>query len=172
MSSERVSGSELEVMRTPFGDVKVILSSGIIKRIFLPFEDVNVEGISKREGGVAETLKRHLEGEETELVKRIDESQLTEFQKRVFSILLNIPRGRVTSYRALAEALRSHPRAIARALARNPFPLLIPCHRVVHSDGSLGGYKGGGEMKRWLLEIEGVEILNGRVYQRLILTKL
>jgi len=55
-------------------------------------------------------------------------------------------------------------RAVGNALARNPFPLIIPCHRAVRFDGSLGGYAGGVRMKKMLLELEGVEFdRHGRV---------
>jgi methylated-DNA-[protein]-cysteine S-methyltransferase len=58
----------------------------------------------------------------------------------------------------------SAARAVGRALATNPFPIIIPCHRAVRSDGSLGGYQGGLAMKRALLEMEGVEFdARGRV---------
>lgn len=80
------------------------------------------------------------------------------FQRRVLRAEYEIPRGRVSSYRLLAGrlGLPGGARAVGRALATNPFPLVIPCHRVVRSDGGLGGYQGGAPMKRALLEMEGV----------------
>jgi methylated-DNA-[protein]-cysteine S-methyltransferase len=69
-----------------------------------------------------------------------------------------IPRGRVMSYGGLAGRI-GHPRAaraVGTALARNPFPLIIPCHRTIQADGTLGGFGGGLKMKRALLEMEGV----------------
>jgi len=84
------------------------------------------------------------------------------FQRRVLLETMRIPRGRVTSYGALAEAIRAPgaARAVGSALARNPFPLIIPCHRVVKSDGYAGQFGGGREMKKALLRMEGVEIDN------------
>jgi methylated-DNA-[protein]-cysteine S-methyltransferase len=80
------------------------------------------------------------------------------FQKRVLRAEAGIPRGRVSSYGALAFRLGSPgaARAVGTALARNPFPIVIPCHRAVRSDGTLGGFGGGLKMKRALLEMEGV----------------
>jgi len=69
--------------------------------------------------------------------------------------LLGVPRGCVTTYRLYAETVGMAPRAAARLLLRNPFPVLLPCHRVVASDLSLGGYAAGAEVKRALLVYEG-----------------
>ncbi|MCE4628517.1 MAG: MGMT family protein [Desulfurococcales archaeon] len=77
-----------------------------------------------------------------------------------------VPPGRVTTYGSIARLLAVSPRLVGRALALNDTPIVVPCHRVVRSDGSLGGYSGPGgpEFKRRLLELEGVRFLNnGRV---------
>jgi AraC family transcriptional regulator of adaptative response/methylated-DNA-[protein]-cysteine methyltransferase len=76
------------------------------------------------------------------------------FQQRVWQALQSIPRGETRSYAQLAGQLDSHPRAIARACASNAIGLLLPCHRVVASDGSLSGYRWGLARKRQLLERE------------------
>lgn len=78
----------------------------------------------------------------------------TDFQKRVWQYLLTIPYGETRTYGDLAKALDSSPRAVGGAVGRNPISILIPCHRVVGSDGSLTGYAGGLEAKRFLLELE------------------
>jgi len=80
------------------------------------------------------------------------------FQKRVLQAEAQVPRGRVTTYGRLAERIGvpGAARAVGHALALNPFPLIIPCHRAVRSDGSLGGFQGGLAMKRRLLELEGI----------------
>ncbi|QMV62581.1 bifunctional DNA-binding transcriptional regulator/O6-methylguanine-DNA methyltransferase Ada [Pseudomonas berkeleyensis] len=78
----------------------------------------------------------------------------TAFQQRVWQALQGIPRGETRSYAQLAGQLDSHPRAIARACASNAIGLLLPCHRVVASDGSLSGYRWGLARKRQLLEQE------------------
>ncbi len=91
-----------------------------------------------------------------------------EFDERVYSLLNSVPKGKVTTYREIANALGMKGfRAVGQALKRNSHAPAIPCHRVVMSDGSLGGYGGlskkGAEKKRKLLESEGVEIKEGRI---------
>lgn len=88
----------------------------------------------------------------------LDWSQCTAFQESVLRAEHRIPRGYVSTYRLIARHLGSKKgaRTVGNALARNPFPLIIPCHRVIRSDGTLGGFQGGIEMKRALLGMEGV----------------
>jgi methylated-DNA-[protein]-cysteine S-methyltransferase len=83
-----------------------------------------------------------------------------EFQQRVLRAEHAIPRGWVSTYGRIAAHLGAPgaARAVGNALANNPFPILIPCHRAIRSDGTLGGYQGGAVMKRALLEMEGVRI--------------
>ncbi len=69
--------------------------------------------------------------------------------------LASIPPGAVTTYRLYGEAVGLSPRAVGRLLASNPYPVLLPCHRVVRSDLTLGGYAFGRDAKRGLLEFEG-----------------
>ena len=85
------------------------------------------------------------------------------FRQAVWKLLLEIPRGTVTTYGELSRTLRSRgigasPQAVGGAVAHNPISILIPCHRVVGSGGSLTGYAGGLEKKRFLLELEGVDM--------------
>lgn len=88
-----------------------------------------------------------------------DFSGLTEMQVKAVQFLPTIPRGKVIAYGTLANRLRlfGAARAIGSAMARNPFPLLFPCHRVVHTGGRPGPYSGGGpEVKQRLLDWEGI----------------
>jgi methylated-DNA-[protein]-cysteine S-methyltransferase len=82
------------------------------------------------------------------------------FQQRVLRAEHGIPRGWVSTYGLIADHLGAEraARAVGTALAHNPFPLIIPCHRAIRSNGELGGYQGGLNMKRRLLEMEGVPI--------------
>ena len=84
----------------------------------------------------------------------------TPFQRRVWQCLCQIPYGQVISYRELAAQVGS-PRAfqaVGQANGRNPLPILIPCHRVIAADGTLGGYASGVEHKAFLLRLEGVRL--------------
>jgi len=81
----------------------------------------------------------------------------TPFQRKVWRALLKIPRGETRSYAWVARQIGqpNAVRAVANACGANPAPILVPCHRVIASDGSLGGYGGGLAMKRRLLKLEG-----------------
>lgn len=96
----------------------------------------------------------------------IDLGGLSEFAARVLSNLRAIPGGAVTTYGSLAawSGKAGAARAVGRIVGANPVPLVIPCHRVVAADGSLGGFSGGGGLasKRWLLAHEGVIARAGR----------
>ena len=80
----------------------------------------------------------------------------TSFQQRVYAIVKRIPRGETRSYRWVAERLGDPKlaRAVGQALTRNPSPETVPCHRVIRTDGSLGGYAWGASKKRHLLARE------------------
>tara|TARA_Y100000768_G_C23842535_1_gene616871 strand:+ start:144 stop:419 length:276 start_codon:yes stop_codon:yes gene_type:complete len=86
----------------------------------------------------------------------------TKFQLKIWNFLKKIPKGSVKTYSQVASAI-GKPRAIravANAIGKNPYPIKIPCHRVIKSNGSLGGYsaKGGIKMKRKLLKKEGITL--------------
>ena len=86
----------------------------------------------------------------------------TKFQLKVWTYLKKIPRGRVKTYAQVAKAIGKPQaaRAVANAIGKNPYAPKIPCHRVIRSDGSLGGYsgKGGVKTKRFLLQKEGITL--------------
>jgi methylated-DNA-[protein]-cysteine S-methyltransferase len=95
--------------------------------------------------------------------------QVTPFQQRVYDAARRIPKGKVTTYGALAKAIRcGSARAVGQALAKNPFAPVVPCHRVIASDRTLGGFMGrtrGPKLaqKRLLLQREGVRFEGNRV---------
>jgi O-6-methylguanine DNA methyltransferase len=80
----------------------------------------------------------------------------TDFQKRVLKAMMQIPYGKTVSYRELARKAgrATAARAVGTVCSTNDLPIIIPCHRVVASDGSLGGYSGGLEKKKWMLAME------------------
>ncbi|HEY6565561.1 MAG TPA: methylated-DNA--[protein]-cysteine S-methyltransferase [Pirellulaceae bacterium] len=84
----------------------------------------------------------------------------TPFEQRVWTALREIPYGVTVSYRDIAEQIGQGKafRAVGLANGRNPIPILVPCHRVIGANGQLTGYGGGLETKKWLLELEGVEL--------------
>jgi len=80
----------------------------------------------------------------------------TDFGAAVLNELLNLPFGQTVTYKELAKRLNTSARAVGAAVGRNPVSLIIPCHRVIGSDGSLTGYAGGIDRKRFLLDMEGI----------------
>ena len=84
----------------------------------------------------------------------------TEFQKKDWAALQEIPYGQTRTYKDIAEAIGCPKgfRAVGLANNRNPIMIIIPCHRVIGSDGSLTGYAGGTHIKKYLLELEGVKV--------------
>jgi methylated-DNA-[protein]-cysteine S-methyltransferase len=91
---------------------------------------------------------------------RYNLSNVTEFQRLVLSTIRRIPAGKVWSYKQLAQAIGKPraARAVGQALGSNPLPIVLPCHRVIASDGGLGGYGGGRNRKRRLLQLEGAAV--------------
>jgi methylated-DNA-[protein]-cysteine S-methyltransferase len=114
---------------------------------------------------IADKIQAILQGEPIPL-DAVALNQCSPFQEQVLTIQQTIPFGCVTTYNEIATQLnvRGGARAVGNALARNPFPVLIPCHRAIRSNGTLGGYQGGPEMKQALLELEGICVdANGKV---------
>jgi O-6-methylguanine DNA methyltransferase len=100
---------------------------------------------------------------------------VSKFERDVCRVMQEIPKGQVTSYGLIAKRLSSGPRAVGTGVARNPWPLFVPCHRVVPADLEIGNYSIGGalsdygcEMKRELLEREGVPIERDRIALRAV----
>ena len=108
---------------------------------------------------ILEQIKNYLDGQRPSFDIQTDISDLTDFQQRVLKATQQIPRGRIVTYMEIAREIGNPKavRAVGQALGRNPIPIVIPCHRVIASNGSLGGYSGGGglETKSKLLQLEG-----------------
>ena len=89
---------------------------------------------------------------------------VTPFQSKVYALCSRIPKGRVTTYKILAEKLKTKAyRAVGQALNKNPFAPRVPCHRVIAHNGTLGGFAQGLAAKKRLLDKEGIIIKNNRV---------
>jgi len=175
-------------LNTPFGELIIVWSEerlheghhrAVVRRIYLPRDGVSPLPVALREHGEIEpgehpviesllqTLQRQLAGEAVEPPLSFAAlGDCRAFQRRVLLAEHAVPRGCVTTYGALAAHLGAPraARAVGSALASNPFPLLIPCHRALRADLSLGGYQGGLAMKQALLEMEGLAVRNGRVF--------
>lgn len=86
-------------------------------------------------------------------------------EEKVYKKLLEVPKSKVTTYGELAKAvgLKDGQRAIGRIMSKNPYPVIVPCHRVILSSGKVGGYAWGKSVKTKMLSKEGVKIKNGKI---------
>ena len=86
-------------------------------------------------------------------------------EEKIYRKLLQVPEGNVTTYGDLAKAinLKNGQRVVGQIMKKNPFPVIVPCHRVVMSTGKIGGYAYGEHIKTKMLSEEGVEIKNGKI---------
>jgi methylated-DNA-[protein]-cysteine S-methyltransferase len=131
------------------------------KQIVKDYSEINKISL-KIPGGIDDRIaKLYLGKKENVDLSLLNLSQLTDFSVKVLKQTCKIPRGKVATYSGLAAKVGcpGAARAVGTALANNPFPIIIPCHRVIRADGSLGGFGGGLKMKRELLDREGV-VLN------------
>ncbi len=167
------------------GVVREAGGAGPVVRIYLPARrwevirriGLDYPGACPREarvdGDMEESLLRLIRGEAAPVpFEEMEMESLAPFRRRVLAETGRIPRGKVRTYGSLAAAAghAGAARAIGTVMASNPFPLAIPCHRVVRSDGSLGGFGGGPDLKRTLLEREGIRFDGrGRVRSEFLL---
>ena len=121
---------------------------------------VRVLRVPRKLDAVRRQLEEYFAGRRQAFELRLDIRGVPEFNRRALEELARVPFGHVTTYGQLAERIgrpRS-ARAIGGAMNRNPIPIVLPCHRVVGSNGSLTGYGGGLHRKQALLELEGVSL--------------
>jgi methylated-DNA-[protein]-cysteine S-methyltransferase len=141
-----------------------------IGRLFLIFSGKQLVGISFekpdcRRGHAPDSFKKELreyfDGRLEEFRQGTIFIEGTEFEKKVWLTLKEIPYGETRTYKWIAEKIGNPKanRAVGQALGRNPIPIVFPCHRVIESDGSIGGYSSGVDIKRRLLEMEYYNIV-------------
>jgi methylated-DNA-[protein]-cysteine S-methyltransferase len=86
------------------------------------------------------------------------------FYEKCYAVLKKVPKGKVTTYKEIARALNSKAyRAVGTAMNKNPYSPIVPCHRVVNSDGKVGGFFSGTKMKVNILKSEGIVIVNNKI---------
>lgn len=147
---------ERQVLETPIGGVEVITDGGRLKA--LNFTNARPTALTARDP-IVEELRAFFRGERRDLREiPVDLSDSTDFERRVYKATRQIPFGKVATYGQIAKAIGkpNAQRAVGQALGKNPVALVIPCHRVIASDGGLGGFTGGLHWKRKLLRYEGV----------------
>ncbi|MFH2012168.1 MAG: methylated-DNA--[protein]-cysteine S-methyltransferase [Pseudomonadota bacterium] len=144
-------GSLLEIL--PFSAAE----ESVYSYIFSKYKDISIcRGCFKKS---EEAIEKYLAGEGVDFKVSLDLSCYTDFQKEVLEITRSISYGEVRTYSWVSKELGAPKasRAVGTALAKNPLPIVVPCHRVIRKDGRLGGYsaEGGIEIKAKLLKMEG-----------------
>ena len=150
---------------TPLGPLAVWVTRNGVRRVGYVQQDMIEESHSDPASDTTlalalRQLREYLEGHRNGFDLPLDFSGATTFQRRIFERLIHIPYGRIVSYGDIADELGDPgaARAVGQAVGANPVPIVVPCHRVVRSDGKLGGYSGGQHRKVTLLGIEGVDV--------------
>lgn len=163
------------LIKSPFGPIALIWSNfngyPKIVRILLSNPDLSAEdqlstiyphsqkSSSEEIDKLTTAIKAFLDGEDVLFsLDCVDLDACSPFQKAVLLAEYQIPRGSISTYQLIARHIGKEKgaRAVGNALANNPFPIIIPCHRAIRSDGTIGGFRGGSAMKKALLEAEGI----------------
>ncbi len=163
-----------QLQETPLGPLWIAISNkGVIAveyqeneaeftqsiKLFIDEESIHDQEAIKQ---VSHRLDRYFRGDELDLDVAIDWTRFTDFQRNVLQAVCTIPPGQTSTYGQIAREIgrdKFSARAVGRANATNPIPIIIPCHRVVGNNGELTGYGGPGGIrtKAWLLSLEGCE---------------
>lgn len=157
MKERRSSGSQLfyDTFESPIGTLYLIFNGKFLNGLSFtkPYEIVKKYDTSSM---IKEELKEYFENGREEFTQKTAFIKGTEFERKVWLTLREIPYGETRTYRWLAGRLGrpSAWRAVGKALSRNPLPIIFPCHRIIESDGSIGGYSAGVDIKRRLLDFE------------------
>lgn len=159
---------EIAETRSPVGPLRIAVAGGRLaalvfadgweaaeRRLAARFRGEDLKP-ARDPAGVVARLGAYFEGDLAAFGGIDVDAGGTPFQRRVWAALRAVKAGRTASYADLARAARSARavRAVGTAMGANPVCIVVPCHRIVRSDGSLGGYGGGLDRKRWLLEHE------------------
>ena len=159
---KHVLGTVYDIFDAPLGALYLIFTDKFLSGISF----TKPSGVPLKKGSAPENLIRELSayfrGEDIGFSLEIQFLTGTDFEKKVWSALYEIPFGETRSYKWVAEKIGkpSAARAVGRALSKNPLPVIVPCHRVIESDGSIGGYSSGTDIKKRLLEMEYYSKLN------------
>jgi len=166
-----------DIIRIPLGSLTIIFTDKGICRIRIWMQDPNCppihpdpakDPVSHKTCPAPHPQKLHLEwkqqlesyfqGKRVTFTIPLDIQEGTAFRRNVWRVLQEIPYGKTRSYRWVAEQI-GNPRAfraVGRANGANPIPILVPCHRVIQADGTLGGFSCGTNIKKELLSLEGI----------------
>ncbi len=145
-----------DLFDSSIGKLYLVFSGSFLVGIaFIKPADIQYRKNSAPEGFIKE-LQSYFHGSNKHFKQKVKFLKGTAFEQKVWSALNDIPYGETRSYKWIAERIKkpSATRAVGQALSKNPIPIVVPCHRVIESDGSLGGYSSGTDRKRRLLDLE------------------
>ena len=147
--------TQIVFFKSPLGITKIVGDTNGISEISVSDEGEVSVSIPKELKQAVTQLQEYFEGKRIDFNLKLNPKG-TEFQQKVWQELLNIPFGKTLSYLELSKKLGDVKaiRAVAAANGKNPLWIVVPCHRVIGTDGSLTGYAGGLGRKKWLLEHE------------------
>lgn len=159
-----MDGLRFHAIDSPIGTIGLVVSDAGVAKVLLAADGIDEE--RERIGELAEVplaarqLEEYFAGRRREFTVPLDFRFAGGFRAAVLAELAKVPFGTTTTYGALArEAGNPNAvRAVGGACSHNPLPILVPCHRVLRSDGALGGYRSGAEAKRRLLALEGIHV--------------
>ena len=150
----------LGMLASPYGLLRTTLPHSTPEEAFraLGEEAKGAECLPEHFAGLIVDLRLYFSGRKASFPVRVDLYSGTDFQRLVWETTRMIPYGQTRSYGWVAMRLGrpAAPRAVGQALGRNPLPIIIPCHRVLASDGALCGFTGGIDIKLQLLRLEGI----------------
>lgn len=141
-------------IKTPIGLLKIEFDSFFsVQKIYKvnKYENTRIPDTALK---FVEQIDLYFKGKLINFNYPLNIKHLSEFDKKVMELINQIPYGYTTTYKWIAKQLNTSPRAVGQALKRNPLPIIIPCHRVINSDGTSGGYNLGIEEKKWLIKHE------------------
>lgn len=154
-------------IKTQIGNLGLVRDNDYLLRVYLPNEDISEQILQKiypnkniveNKSGfddVVNQLTEYFTGKRKHFTIKT-KMKISPFYKKALAEVTKVPYGKTVSYSQIAQKLNNPKavRAVGSANARNPFPIIIPCHRIIANNGKLGGYAGGLKMKKYLLKFE------------------
>jgi methylated-DNA-[protein]-cysteine S-methyltransferase len=145
---------------SPVGAIYCVFEGPVLVELSIKDRPAHAAGFSGKASALSNRFKAELDdyfaGTLKKFVQRVKFIEGTAFQQKIWKALMEVPFGQTRSYRWIAGKAGSPAaaRAAGQALSRNPLPIIVPCHRIISSNGSPGGYSSGVEIKQWLLRHE------------------
>jgi methylated-DNA-[protein]-cysteine S-methyltransferase len=157
VKQKRADNNEFyDILATPVGTLYLVFGGCLLIRV--AFERPAGRHLKRtvETAFVKKELTEYFERGRKDFTCRTAFTEGTDFEKLVWENLRDVPYGETRTYKWMAEKIeKPHAfRAVGNALGKNPIPIIFPCHRIIESDGSLGGYSSGADIKRRLLELE------------------